>query len=91
MKIEWSSQATDDLIRLHYFLSGKSDRAADEAVRRIVVGSLALESSPRRGPIVEKYLPREVRRLLVGDYEIRYEVHGDDVYIVAVFHMREER
>jgi plasmid stabilization system protein ParE len=91
MMIKWSNEASDDLVRLHYFLAGKSQRAADEAIRRIIAGSLALENYARRGQIMEKYLPREVRRLLVADYELRYEIQEDAVYVVPVFHMREER
>jgi len=91
MTIHWSDEASLDLVRLHYFLSEKSERAADAAIRLIVVGALTLNSYGRRGQIVEKYLPREVRRLIVADYEVRYELHGEDAFIVAVFHMREER
>lgn len=91
MPIKWSNEASDDLVRVHFFLAGKSQRAADEAVRRIVAGSLALETHARRGQIVEKYLPREVRRFLVADYELQYEIRPDAVYIVSVWHVREER
>lgn len=91
MAIRWSNEASDDLVRLHFFLAGKSARAAEEAVRQVVAGSLALETHAQRGQIVEKYLPREVRRFLVAGYELRYEIHDDTVYIVSVWHMREER
>jgi plasmid stabilization system protein ParE len=91
MRINWTRQAYVDLDRLRWFLSEKSERAADAAVQRIVQGSLTLREHANRGQVLERYLPRQVRRLLVADYELRYEIHGEDLYITAVFHMREER
>jgi hypothetical protein len=32
-----------------------------------------------------------VRRILVGDYEIRYEVADTDIIILRIFHVREDR
>jgi hypothetical protein len=32
-----------------------------------------------------------VRRILVGDYEIRYEVADVDIFILRIFHVREDR
>ncbi len=91
MAIKWTRQAYADLERLRWFLSEKSERAAEAAVRRIVKSSLSLNTQSRRGPVLEKYLPREVRRLLIGDFELRYEILDGAVYVVAIFHTREER
>lgn len=91
MTIQWSDEASLDLVRLHYFLSEKNERAAEAAIRTIVAGALTLNTYPRRGQVIERYLPREVRRLVVADYELRYEIHGEDAYVVAVFHTREQR
>jgi hypothetical protein len=33
----------------------------------------------------------ELRRFLVDDYELQYEVLPDEIRIARVFHMREER
>jgi len=38
-----------------------------------------------------EFAPREVRRLLVADYEIRYELTDADVFILWIFHTREDR
>ena len=35
--------------------------------------------------------PRDVRKVLVGDYEIRYEVTDIDVFVLRIFHTREDR
>jgi plasmid stabilization system protein ParE len=36
-------------------------------------------------------LPREVRRIIVGNYEMRYELVESTVFILRVWHTREER
>ena len=40
---------------------------------------------------LDQYLPREVRRIIVGNYEMRYELVDISVYILRVWHTREER
>jgi hypothetical protein len=32
-----------------------------------------------------------VRRLFVGDYELRYEIHGDVIIVVRFWHTGENR
>jgi len=40
---------------------------------------------------LEAFLPREVRRLIVGDYEVRYEIAYDVVNILRIHHALEDR
>jgi hypothetical protein len=40
---------------------------------------------------LREFEPREVRRVLVGDYEIRYELTKKDVVVLRLFHTREDR
>jgi hypothetical protein len=40
---------------------------------------------------MERYWPREVRRLIVGQYEILYELSETVVLILRVWHTREDR
>ncbi len=37
------------------------------------------------------FMSREVRRLLVGHYEMRYELQESNIYILRVWHTRENR
>ena len=37
------------------------------------------------------FLPHELHRILVGQYEIRYEIKGEIIYVLRVEHTREER
>ena len=38
-----------------------------------------------------EFAPREARKLLVADYEIRYELTDTDVVILRIFHTREDQ
>jgi hypothetical protein len=43
------------------------------------------------GERLEEFEPREVRRLLVGHYEMRYELQESNIYILRIWHTRENR
>ncbi|EAU9329437.1 type II toxin-antitoxin system RelE/ParE family toxin [Salmonella enterica subsp. enterica serovar Muenchen] len=38
-----------------------------------------------------QFEPREVRRIFAGEYEIRYELTGQTVYVLRLWHTRENR
>lgn len=44
-------------------------------------------------PVAPKaaYKPREVRRIIVGDYELRYEIANATIFILRLWHCREGR
>jgi plasmid stabilization system protein ParE len=56
-----------------------------------VAGAKRIPAYPRLGNRLAGFEPREVRRILVGDYEIRYEVADTDIFILRIFHAREDR
>jgi plasmid stabilization system protein ParE len=91
MNVAWASKAVDDLARLHDFLASVDRAAAARVIRSLVAVPDRLMQHPRLGEKLEQFEPREVRRLLVGRYEVRYEVEGDTVVILRVWHTREER
>lgn len=91
MKLRWTTPAHEDLHRLHAFLAPVSPRAAARVVDRLNAATRRLLQFPRVGARLEQYAPREVRRLIVGDYELRYEIVGELIYIVRIWHGREDR
>lgn len=38
-----------------------------------------------------QFEPREVRRIFAGEYEIRYELNGQTIYVLRLWHTRENR
>ena len=91
MRIRWLPRAERDLGRLYDFLNDKAPRTAARNVQTIVAAARRLSDYPRVGRIIEAYLPREVRALVVNDYEIHYEIADEGLIILRVWHAREDR
>ena len=91
MELKWTSKGLSDLVRLHEFLSPVSPKAAAQTVQSLSAAPARLLENPRIGERLQEFEPREVRRLLVGHYELRYELQGSTVYILRLWHTREDR
>jgi plasmid stabilization system protein ParE len=91
MELRWTSKALSDLARLHDFLAQVSPQAAARAVQSLTAAPVRLRAYPRLGVRLPAFDPREVRRLIVGKYEIRYEIYEDTIYILRLWHTREDR
>ncbi|MDO7840867.1 type II toxin-antitoxin system RelE/ParE family toxin [Sphingomonas immobilis] len=91
MRILWSNEALADLARLSAFLEPVAPDTALRVVERLTSAPDRLSDFPRLGEKLDDYAPREVRRLRVDAYEMRYEITSDAIFIVRVWHHREER
>jgi plasmid stabilization system protein ParE len=91
MEIEWARVALADLERVYEFLAAVNERAAAQRYTALVDAPLRLLSNPRFGRRVEGVRDREVRRLIIGDYELRYEVRADAIVVLRIWHTREKR
>jgi Plasmid stabilisation system protein. len=91
MRLHYSQRFRADLTRLHEFLAQKDPIAASRVAWRLRQAPKALLSQPRQGQRLKTYSPREVRRLLVGPYELRYEIQGADIFLLNLWHSRERR
>jgi len=91
MEIQWSSKALDDLSRLHAFLAPVNRSAAARVVQALAAAPSRLVEYPRIGERLEEFAPREVRRILAGSYEIRYELVGSRIFVLRIWHSREDR
>lgn len=91
MLIKWTSKASSDLARLYEFLAVVNKSAAIKAVQALVKAAENLHKHPRMGVRLEEFMPQEVRRVLAGNYEMRYEIKDDVLYIIRLWHTRENR
>jgi plasmid stabilization system protein ParE len=82
MQVRWSNAALGDLARLHAFLAPVNPRAAKAVLERLKQAPRVLQTQPQMGKPLPEFNPREVRRLIVGDYELRYEVTPDTVIML---------
>lgn len=91
MRLQWTSKALADLDRLHKFFANDNPKAAAKLVQALVAAPNELLVHPRIGEQVDQYRPREVRRLLVGLYELRYEIAEQTIFVLRIWHTREDR
>jgi plasmid stabilization system protein ParE len=91
MELKWTSKALADLARLYEFLAPVNKPAAARAVQALAKSPTILLTNPRIGEQLFQFEPREVRRILVGEYEIRYEIQDSIVYVLRLWHTREDR
>ena len=89
--VKWTSKALSDLGRLHDFLAPVNKPAAIRLVQSLAAAPARLIEHPRLGEALEEFASREVRRLLVGQYEIRYEARKDAIFVLRLWHTRENR
>ena len=74
------------------FLAPVNRQAAARGGRRLrTAPALLPRNKPRLGSRLVQFGPREVRRLCVDDYEIRYEIQDDMILIANLRHARENR
>ena len=91
MQVKWSRAALADLRRLYEFLESIDQPAAARTIQSLTAAPTRLMHQPRIGERLDEFEAREVRRLLVGNYEIRYELSTDALYVLRVWHTREHR
>jgi plasmid stabilization system protein ParE len=91
MKIQWTRKASSDLVRLYEHLKPVAPKAAARIVQQLAHAPDRLLEHPRIGEKLEGFAPREVRRILVGSYELRYEIAKGNIFILRLWHCREYR
>lgn len=91
MDLKWTGRALSDLGRLHEFLAPVNRGAAARTVQSLTAAPASLLENPRIGESLEEFEPREVRRILVGHYEMRYEIQDSTIYVLRLWHTREDR
>ncbi|MBI5484768.1 MAG: type II toxin-antitoxin system RelE/ParE family toxin [Deltaproteobacteria bacterium] len=91
MELKWTSKALSDLVRLYEFLAPVNRSAAASVLQSLTAAPNRLLEQPRIGERLEEFEPREVRRIIVGYYELRYEIRESIIYVLRLWHTREDR
>ena len=91
MEVKWTDKALSDLTRLYDFLAPVNRRAATRVIQSLAAAPSRLLEHPRIGEQLEEFSPREVRRILVGHYELRYEIKDSAINVLRLWHTREDR
>lgn len=91
MNLKWTSKALLDLARLHEFLVPVNKPAAARVVQSLTAAPHRLLEQPRIGERLDEFEAREIRRIFVGQYEMRYEIQKSTIYVLRLWHTREGR
>ncbi len=90
--LRWAPGAVADLARLRAFLGDKSTAAAARAAQRIREAAELLRAQPELGQAVEGEVFRDLLAPFGGGaFVLRYRIDEDAVFVVRVWHGREER
>jgi plasmid stabilization system protein ParE len=76
---------------LYDFLAPVAPQAANKAMLALIRAPDKLRILPRIGSRIAGFGDQEVRRMLVGNYEMRYQILDDVIFIIRIFHTREDR
>ena len=92
-RIKWRLEAVQDIDRLRAFLYSKDPKAAQQAIHVIYNAAKYLENTPEIGkPIPDETKRRELTIPFgASAYIIRYVFENDNVYVLRVWHSRENR
>lgn len=92
MNVRYSREAVNDLHRLREFIEVKNPRAAKKAAFTILKGIAQLKDFPLMGTKVDRAPnPEAVRDLVIGNYLARYLVHETELYVLRIWHQKEDR
>ena len=91
MELKWANKGLSDLARLYEFLAPVNKAVATRTVQSLTKVPEQMLANPRIGEQLFEFELREVRRILVGQYEMRYEIQKETIYVLRLWHTREKR
>ena len=91
MELKWTNKALSDISRLYEFLAVVNQPAAARTVQQLTAAPTTLLVNPRIGERLEEFEPRDVRRIQIGQYEVRYELVDSTLYLLRLWHTRVDR
>ena len=92
MKILYSPESVNDLIRLRRFIEVENPLAAQRAAAAIKEGITRLKAFPYLGvEVPQAPNPEMIRDLIIGKYIVRYLIRSSEIYILRVWHHKENR
>ena len=74
MELKWTSKSLSDLARLYEFLAPVNQPAAARVVQSLTNAPATLLNNPRIGEQLFEFEPREIRRILVGNYAVKANI-----------------
>ncbi len=86
MKVRLSSEARQDLIAIGDYIARDNPSRARSFIRELTDECASLATMPLSHPLVPRYEANGIRRRVHGNYQIFYQIIGDQIYVVRVLH-----
>jgi plasmid stabilization system protein ParE len=92
MIISYTPEAIGDLIRCRKFIEQKNSEAAERISKTLRKGIKQLKTFPNIGvEVQEAPNPEVVHDLILGNYIVRYLLKTNEVFILRIWHHKEDR
>jgi toxin ParE1/3/4 len=90
MKVRYSPESINDLIRLRNFIKDKNPVAAQRIANELLDGINKLKLFPNIGlPVMRAAAPQDIRDLFIDNYTVRYLIGNNEIYILRMWHGKE--
>jgi plasmid stabilization system protein ParE len=89
-RVVWSRKARQELADIYHFIKLDDKRAAQALTDKIRSLTKALPEHPRIGRVVPEVGREDVRERIHGNYRILYQLVGEKIRILHVFHSAQE-
>ena len=90
IEVKYSPESLADLQRFVEFVEVKNPYAARRIAIDIQEGVSKLKQFPQIGlPVIKAPDPEKIRDLYVSDYTVRYLIANETIYILRVWHNKE--
>ena len=90
MKISYTPESIDDLVRLRGFIEEKNPVAAEHVANSLLSGIEKLKVFPRMGlPVGSAPDPEVIRDLYIEQYTVRYMALYSELIVLRVWHNKE--
>jgi plasmid stabilization system protein ParE len=90
MRISYSPESIDDLIRLRNVVKEKNPVAAQHIANELLDGINKVKLFPKIGlPVMRAADPQSIRDLFIGNYTVRYLIGNNKIYILRMWHGKE--
>ncbi len=91
MKLSYSVESISDLARLRKFIAIHNPKAAKQIAKEIKTAISQLKQFPEIGlPVPRSPDPEMMRDLYIGKYLARYLVSNNHIFILRIWHGKEE-
>ena len=89
MEVIWTKQAIEMVNAFVNYIAQDNYTTAKQWALELMSKTDKLADHPRLGRIVPEYEEETLREIIVGNYRLPYRIKEDEIYIEAIWHVRQ--